>query len=162
MVFFEDGRYKCFGCGSGGTSIDFAAEFFHISAADSAKLLAADFGISARDTEDDAARLMAKLSNRHDRDAFERCLRFSDDAIAAVLRYWRAVRWEFSPSMMNGEFTDQFQKACYELMIIEDIDDRFRSGSETEQADIMAEYRDDFLKWHRQFMPDGKAWDFEA
>jgi hypothetical protein len=161
MVFFPDGRYKCFGCGSGGTSIDFAAEYFKISAAESAKRLAADFGISAEGPAADPARLMERMNDRLSREDFERCRRFSDGAIAAAFRYWRAVRWEFSPGMMNGEFTDEFKKACGELLIIEDLDEQFRLGSREEQAELMALYREDFIMWHRKFMPNGKAWDFE-
>lgn len=159
MVFFEDGKYKCFGCGSGGSSIDFTAAYFGIGEFESAKMLAADFGIDAKDPAEPAARMKERLVNRLDREGFEQFLRFSDGAIAAAIRYWKAIKDEFSPGRLNGEFSELFKEACDELMMLEDLDERFLFGSETEQVQIMIEYFGDFQRWRRQFMPNGTAWD---
>jgi hypothetical protein len=102
-----------------------------------------------------------KRSMLHDRETFDKCHRFSGDAITAAIRCRRAARYKLSPSMMNGEFTNMFKKACYQLTVLEDPDDRFISGNETKQAEIMTEYSSDFLKWHKQFFPGEAEWDKE-
>ena len=44
-----DSRFHCFGCGTDGDVIDFAAKLFQLSLRQAAEKLAADFGLSATD-----------------------------------------------------------------------------------------------------------------
>lgn len=48
--FDEKGRFYCFGCHQHGTSIDFVAALFNMSATDAAHKICADFGLAAGGT----------------------------------------------------------------------------------------------------------------
>ena len=157
-MFDKKGRFHCFGCGIGGSSIDFLASYYGITPADAVKRLARDYGV-VEEPWHTLPKLAAKCQEATELSSFESCLRYSRQALTAAVRYWRAVKFEFSPSAMYGEFTDLFAEACRELPELEAILDELEVGSIQRQAQIMLEYRDDIEHMHLQYMPDNKAWD---
>jgi DNA primase len=162
MLFNDDsGGFYCFGCGKGGDASSFVSLYYGIPAPDAAKLIAADFGIDLGQERQTEARIKRKRANPQNSGTFTDSIQYCGDALAAAIRFWRHVKDRFSPAMMNGEFTDEFAKACLQLPEMEDLDDRFRYAGPIEQAQIIIEYQKEFKMWHAEFMPGGKAWDWD-
>lgn len=46
MCFFQDGRFHCFSCHTGGDATAFYAAFYHLSLLEAAQRLAGDFGLT--------------------------------------------------------------------------------------------------------------------
>jgi hypothetical protein len=158
MLFYDGGGFRCFGCGKSGDATNFVALYYRISALDAAKLIVADFGIG--EERDTAAVIERKRELRQRNSDLADSIRYCDDALAAALRYWRYVKYLYSPGMMNGEFTDEFAEACRQLPEMEDLDERFRTAGPEEQAQIIIEYQKEFAIWRAKFMPGGEAWDW--
>lgn len=161
LMFDKKGRFHCFGCGAGGSSIDFLASYYGITTLDAAKRLAQDFGLTEEPWHI-LPELAAKRQSAFKMSGFDRCLRYSREALTAAVRYWRAVKFGFSPSAMYGEFTDLFAEACRKLPELEATLDELEEGSIQRQAQIMLEHRDDIERMHLQYMPDNIAWDLNA
>ena len=158
LMFDKKGRFHCFGCGAGGSSIDFLASYYGITPADAVKRLARDYGLT-----EEPRHTLPELATKHQKAlelvSFERCLRYSREALIAAVRYWRAVKLKLSPSAMHGEFTDLFAEACRKLPELEALLDALEVSSIQRQAQIILEHRDDIECMHLQYMPDNKAWD---
>lgn len=74
--FDEKGRFYCFGCHANGTSIDFVAALFNMSATDAAHKICADFGLVAGGTIT-AAEVQKKKSVSELRTAVEKSTSFT-------------------------------------------------------------------------------------
>lgn len=102
LVIFPDGGWKCFGCGAGGSVVDFAAEVLRIQPLEAARALARDFGLPVADvlTPEEKRRIRVQTVKRQREAEAERlfeqrineahqklCLiiRTTSDALARVL-----------------------------------------------------------------------------
>lgn len=94
---FADDRFYCFGCHEGGSSIDFVAKLFHLSARDAADKLCTDFALGTPPDKQYARKIGGNLTML--RQAFQNL-----DTICVGYRKWCDYRLaEISPDDESDE-----------------------------------------------------------
>lgn len=92
LMIFPDGGWKCFGCGAGGSVVDFAAELLRLKPLEAAWAVARDFGLPVADvlTPEEKRRIRVEMLKRQ-REAeaerlFERRVNEAHQKICLLLR----------------------------------------------------------------------------
>lgn len=80
--FSEDGRFYCFGCHAGGTSIDLVAGLFDLRPLDAAKKICADYGLSPAPCAP-----KAKPERPVPPDMVDQAIRLLDSTVLAYLKW---------------------------------------------------------------------------
>lgn len=103
LKLFPDGGWKCFGCGAGGSVIDFVMQLFDLSFPQAIVRIDSDFrlGLTGRRPDRQAASriLEQRRREKEEREALEDQLR----RVNAEHRYWWEVLKYFSPSLEDVE-----------------------------------------------------------
>lgn len=101
--------WHCFGCGAGGSVIDFVMRLFHLSFRDACVRLNTDFHLGLTDEEDPAEALARRkaLQEARRREAARKAREEKNyRAVAAEYRYWHDVTKYFAPGPED-------QAACF-------------------------------------------------
>lgn len=103
LKLFSDGGFKCFGCGAGGSVIDFVMRLFDLSFPQAIVRIDSDFrlGLTGRrpDRREASRILEQRRREKEEREALEDQLR----RVNAEHRYWWEVLKYFSPSLEDVE-----------------------------------------------------------
>lgn len=103
LKLFPDGGFKCFGCGVGGSVIDFVMQLFDLSFPQAIVRIDSDFrlGLTGRrpDRREASRILEQRQREKEKREALEDQLR----RVNAEYRYWWEVMKYFSPSEADIE-----------------------------------------------------------
>ena len=114
------GGWKCFGCGRGGSVVDFAMELFGISFRQACIRLSQDFGLDLtprRRTTLEASKVLAE--RRTEAERMERKLQ-EYNAMAAEHRYWWEITKYFAPvASDNGWIHPFYAEAIKRLPYLE-------------------------------------------
>ena len=134
MKLNEDYFY-CFGCGASGDVIDLAAKLFGLSGYDTAKKLAADFGIAEQKPS-----VLAKLKRSKSQAELEsRSFRVLGDYLQ-ILRDWKA---HCAPQSLEDAIDPRYAEACHMLERIENMLDILTYGTPKERAEVVADLQKD-------------------
>ena len=134
MKLNEDYFY-CFGCGASGDVIDLAARLFGLSSYDTAKKLAADFGITGQKPS-----ILAKLRRGKSQAEAERCCcRVLGDYLQ-ILQDWKT---NCAPQSPEDAIDPRYAEACHMLERIGNMLDILACGTPQERAEVVADLQKD-------------------
>ena len=134
MKLNEDYFY-CFGCGASGDVIDLTAQLFHLSPADAARKLAAEFGIAEQKPS-----VLAKLKRGKSQAELEsRSFRVLEDYLQ-ILRDWKA---HCAPQSPEDAIDPRYAEACHMLERIGNMLDILACGTPQERAEVVADLQKD-------------------
>ena len=134
MKLNEDYFY-CFGCGVHGDVIALTAQLFDIPPADTAKKLAADFGIAEQKPS-----VLAKLKRSKSQAELEgRSFRVLGDYLQ-ILRDWKT---NCTPQSPEDAIDPRYAEACHMLERIENMLDILSCGTPKERAEVVADLQKD-------------------
>jgi DNA primase (bacterial type) len=132
LKLFPDGGWKCFGCGKGGSVIDFVMELFNLSFRQAVLRIDSDFRLgltmSKPSREEQSAILARKRKEQREKDAKE--LEFL--VMIRDLRYYQKIV-EMAPPVRDGEtvwFHPIYVEAVKRLPYINYWLDEYFSGGE--------------------------------
>lgn len=143
--FDDKGRFYCFGCGVGGTSIDMTMKLFDLTAREAAVRICTDFGVEYENTRP----TMKDKPKVTPAQADELLTRF-DIAACGMLRYWEdaVVRKQPAP---DDDPSEDFMKALNERNVMETICDRIQearnTGDRKAGLELVEAYKADLPKW---------------
>ena len=134
MKLNEDYFY-CFGCGAHGDVIALTAQLFDRPPAESAKKLAADFGITEQKPS-----VLAKLKRGKSQAELEsRSFRVLGDYLQ-ILRDWKA---HCAPQSPEDAIDPRYAEACHMLERIGNMLDILACGTPQERAEVVADLQKD-------------------
>ena len=134
MKLNEDYFY-CFGCGATGDVIDLAARLFHLSPADAARKLAADFGIAEQKPS-----ILARLQRgKSQAEAERRYVRVLGDYLR-ILQDWKE---HCAPQSPEDAIDPRYAEACHMLERIGNMLDILAFGTPQERAEVVADLQKD-------------------
>ena len=134
MKLNEDYFY-CFGCGASGDVINLAARLFHLSPADAARKLSADFGITEQKPS-----ILAKLQRGKSRAETERhCFRVLQDYLR-ILQDWKET---CAPRSPEDAIDPRYAEACHMLERIGNMLDILACGTPQERGEVVADLQKD-------------------
>ena len=134
MKLNEDYFY-CFGCGASGDVIDLAARLFNLSGYDTAKKLAADFGIVEQKPS-----VLTKLKRSKSQAELEsRSFRVLGDYLQ-ILQDWKA---HCAPQSPEDAIDPRYAEACHMLERIENMLDILTCGTPKERAEVVTDLQKD-------------------
>ena len=128
-IYDGDRGWHCFGCGKGGSVIDFAMELFGIPFREACLRLNADFRLGLSDQKPSRAELSARLKARQEREARRERERREKDELAAEYRRWWDIKRRFAPAPGSEYIHPLYAQALKRLPYLEwQLD-----GAETER-----------------------------
>ena len=134
MKLNEDYFY-CFGCGVHGDVIALTAQIFDLPPAETAKKLAADFGIT-----DQKPSVLAKLKRGKSQAELEsRSFRVLGDYLQ-ILQDWKA---HCAPQSPEDAIDPRYAEACHMLERIGNMLDILACGTPQERAEVVADLQKD-------------------
>lgn len=111
--------WHCFGCGAGGSVIDFVMQLFGISFAQACLKLNCDFGLGLTGERpsraEQSALLMARRQEAQKKAAAEKAYREK----AAEYRYWWEAQKFFAPDAVGGYIHPLYAEAVRKLPVLE-------------------------------------------
>ena len=130
MKLNEDYFY-CFGCGTHGDVVALTAQLFDLPPAETAKKLAADFGIAGQKPS-----ILAKLQRgKSQTEAERRCFRVLGDYLQ-ILQDWKE---RCAPQSPEDAIDPRYAEACHMLERIENMLDILAYGTPKERAEVVAD-----------------------
>ena len=143
--FDDKGRFYCFGCGAGGSSIDMVMKLFDITDREAALRIVTDFGIEHED-KPAARKPRPKVTPAQAREALTRF----DTAAAGHLRFLKDMVSETQPDR-DGDFSDRFMKALRERNTMQEVCDKLQGIMARDDLEagleMLAAYKADLHKW---------------
>ena len=134
MKLNEDYFY-CFGCGAHGDVIALTAQLFDLPPAETAKKLAADFGITEQKPS-----VLAKLKRGKSQAELEsRSFHVLGDYLH-ILQDWKA---HCAPQSPEDEIDPRYAEACHMLERIENMLNILTYGTPKERAEVVADLQKD-------------------
>lgn len=140
----DTGRFYCFGCHAGGSSIDFVAQLLGITPKEAAIRICTDYGM-AYDEAQKPARRTAPLHVT--RGEIEKARTRFDSAAAGYLRFLE--KYIASTADPEGEPTDAFARALAERNTMAEICNTLVTCSDDEALELMSAYRDRLKTWEK-------------
>ncbi len=105
MLYQEPGRgWHCFGCGRGGSVIDFVMELFGITFQQALIRLSADFGLGLTPTRVTVQETLKILEERERKAALQEQEQAECNIMAAEHCYWWEITKYFAPSEATGDY----------------------------------------------------------
>ena len=154
MKLNEDYFY-CFGCGAHGDVIALTAQLFDLPPAETAKKLAADFGIAEQKPS-----VLAKLKRSKSQTELEgRSFRVLGDYLQ-ILQDWKA---HCAPQSPEDTIDPRYAEACHMLERIENMLEILTFGTPKERAEVVADLQKDnrlalMEARNRQIREDDHRW----
>lgn len=134
MKLNEDYFY-CFGCGATGDVIDLIARLFHLSPAEAARKLAADFGIAEQKPS-----ILARLKRRKTQTEVEsHCFRVLRDYFG-ILQDWKE---HCAPQSPEDPIDPRYVEACHMLERIGNMLDILATGTPKDRGSVVADLQKD-------------------
>ena len=134
MKLNEDYFY-CFGCGAHGDVIALTAQLFDLPPAETAKKLAADFGIAGQKPS-----ILAKLQRgKSQAETERRCFRVLGDYLQ-ILQDWKT---NCAPQSPEDAIDPRYAEACHMLKRIENMLDILTCGTPKERAEVVTDLQKD-------------------
>lgn len=96
-VYSDDGGWHCFGCGKGGSIIDFVMQLYDISFRQACLRLNMDFGLGLEDQKPDPAARSAELEKRRQEQRRRQEMEAEHRELAADFRYYWQIQIHFRP-----------------------------------------------------------------
>jgi len=89
----KNNSFKCFGCGVGGTAIDFVMQYFNLTAIEAAKKINDDFNLNLinKSPKNFSRKSIAKI--KEDKELIENFTQWEKQAFITVSSYYRALRF---------------------------------------------------------------------
>ena len=150
LAFFEDGMFKCFGCGATGTSIDVARRAFHLDRKEAAMRVCLDFGMKY---DNSAVPTQKQIASRSRKTHTEELTQFNIEVceyLHALDKYLDAKEAEERDA---DAFSESFIRAVNQRNSIEALADRLVEIFEKDDIDagvaLMNAYKDQRKKWKK-------------
>lgn len=118
-IYDGDRGWHCFGCGLGGSVIDFAMHYFDIPFREACLRLNEDFRLGLSDQKPDRAELSARLKARQEEAEKREREREEKDAMAAEYRRWWEVKQQFAPAPGSDYIHPLYAQALKRLPYLE-------------------------------------------
>lgn len=145
--FDDNGRFYCFGCNEGGTSIDMTMKLLDLPAREAAMRICTDFGVEYENTKP-AKRTKPRVTTAQ---VDELLTRF-DTAACWMLRFLNGAVERKQPAP-DDEPSEDFMKALHERNVMKDLCGRMQealnAGDREAALDLVEAYRADFAKWEK-------------
>ena len=145
--FDDNGRFYCFGCNEGGTSIDMTMKLLDLPAREAAMRICTDFGVEYENTKP-AKRTKPRVTIAQ---VDELLTRF-DTAACWMLRFLNGAVERKQPAP-DDEPSEDFMKALHERNVMKDLCGRMQealnAGDREAALDLVEAYRADFAKWEK-------------
>lgn len=113
------GHWHCFGCGKGGSVIDFVMQLYGISFRQACLRLNVDFGLGLADQRPDPSARSAALEKRRREQALRQKLEAEHSALAAEHCYWWQAQILFRPDPATGFVHPLYAEAVKKLPALE-------------------------------------------
>ena len=127
--------FYCFGCGAHGDVIALTAQLFDLSPAETAKKLAADFGIAGQKPS-----ILAKLQRgKSQAETERRSFRVLGDYLQ-ILQDWKT---NCAPQSPEDAIDPRYAESCHMLERIGNMLDILACGSPQERAEVVADLQKD-------------------
>ena len=137
------GKFYCFGCHAGGSSVDFVAQLLGITPKEAAVRICTDYGLAF-----DEAQPVKKAAPLHvTRGQIDKARTRFDSAAAGYLRFLE--KYIASTADPEGEPTDAFARALAERNTMKEICDTLLTCSDDEALELMSAYRDRIKAWEK-------------
>lgn len=147
LKLFPDGGWKCFGCGKGGSVIDFAAELFDLSPLDAVRRLNSDFNLSLPlDKPPNEAERKAAQRKREISDSYHLFEQWRDDMIKELNSCFReghlAMKSLTGPEDFDRLTDDAQALAIREQARFEWLADVLTNGTMAEQMQVFRDRKE--------------------
>ena len=146
-AFDDKGRFYCFGCNEGGTSIDMTMKLLDLTTREAAVRICTDFGVEYENSQ--PAR---KEKPRVTTAQVDELLTRFDTAACWMLRFLNGAVERKQPAP-DDEPSEDFMKALYERNVMKDLCNRMQEAMNTGDREAALElvnaYKMDLPKWEK-------------
>lgn len=146
-AFDDKGRFYCFGCNEGGTSIDMTMKLLDLTSREAAVRICTDFGV-----EYENAMPARKSRPKYTTAQVDELLTRFDTAACWMYRWYKdaVIRKQPAP---DDEPSDDFMKMVHERNVMKSICDRMlealNSGDREAGLELVEAYKADLPKWEK-------------
>jgi hypothetical protein len=149
-IFPKTNSFKCFGCGIGGTAIDFVMAYFGLNALEAAKKLDTDFGLGLfgqKATQKERHKQKEREANKELAEAFESYIYKAFGLLCDYLHMLHDWKVAYAPKLTDELDTPHhlFVEACHQLDYIEHLTDFLLNAGIDEQIDFYQTHREELL-----------------
>ena len=141
LMFDEQGRFHCFGCGASGTSIDFVMALNGISAGDAARQITSDFGLKP---DSEYHPRSSQTSDALIKKAFTQY----DTIAAGYLRYLQENIC-LNSDLEADDFSDSFAMLLMEREKMLKVCETMFSGTDEERLALLVQYQQEAAQWEQ-------------
>jgi len=160
-IYPKTNSFKCFGCGVGGSVIDFVMQFHDTDALEATKILDADFGLGLFDYKSTKEERHLLKEKQAEREATKGLVQTFEDYInkaytilcdyAHMLRDWKVSHAPKSPDELDTDtISPFFTEACHQLDYIEYLLDYLLSADYDEQILFYQHHREEMIRIARK------------
>lgn len=146
-AFDDKGRFYCFGCNEGGTSIDMTMKLLDLTAREAAMRICTDFGVEYENTKP-AKRTKPRVTTAQ---VDELLTRF-DTAACWMYRWYEGAVARKEPAP-DDEPSEDFMRALHERNVMKSIcdlmQDAINSGDREAGLELVEAYKADLPKWEK-------------
>lgn len=118
-IYEGDRGWYCFGCGAGGSVIDFAMRWLDLPFREACLRLNEDFGLGLSDQKPSRAELTARLKARQEEEEQREQERKQEEAMAAEYRRWWDAKQRFAPAPGSDYIHPLYAEAVKRLPYLE-------------------------------------------
>jgi len=118
----KNNTFKCFGCDSGGSVIDFVMKYFNLSAIEAARKLDTDFNLNLlnKPLKPISHKTIAKV--KEDKDIVKNFELWEKQAFITVSSYFRALKFWGEQIFVNHiEYFDRYLEDVENIVLVEDM-----------------------------------------
>ena len=122
QIYKDTQSFYCFGCGAGGSAIDFVMRMFNLSNLEAARKLGADFNLnlSGRPPTNFSFKSIAKI--KEDKELLEEFRRWEKRAFRTVADYYKALRFWGEQFYINQvEYFSRYENDIENIVLVESI-----------------------------------------
>jgi hypothetical protein len=165
-IYPKSNSWHCFGCGVGGSSIDFVMNYFGIEPIEAAKKLDSDFnlgifkeGASQEETNRQSEQHAQHQAFKELSLAFESYMNKSFTILCDYLNLLHEWKATYAPQTENEAYNPLFITACHELDYIEHLTDSLLFADFNEQLNFYSTHRTEMIEIARKVERHTKSTD---